>query len=107
MAKDLTALYNPIRKFIILNGDWVYKTTDTELLNVVFHEMRHHYQNLQIDLYLNGLITNVDVQVIEEWKICFEKYYKPSQTDFYFYINQSIEKDAFEFSKSLLTEIIT
>jgi len=105
--KDLSSLYDPIDEFIILSEKWIDNATDAEILLVVFHEMRHHYQNLQIKLYDKDLSLELDETVVKEWKKEFGTYKKPYEVNQEEYINQDIEIDAVEFSKNLLNRILS
>ena len=105
--KDLSSLYDPIDEFIILSEKWIDNATDAEILLVVFHEMRHHYQNLQIKLYDKDLSLELDETVVKEWIKEFGTYKKPYEVNQEEYINQDIEIDAVEFSKNLLNRILS
>lgn len=103
--KDLSSLYDPIDEFIILSEEWINGATDAEILLVVFHEMRHHYQNLQIKLYDKDLSLELDETVVKEWKKEFGTYKKPYEVNQEIYTNQNIERDAVNFSTSLIKNL--
>ena len=101
--KDLTRFFNQDRNLIIINGDWLETANNNEILFVAFHEVRHYYQKIRIDLLYNGVSISENDQEIETWRKEFEEYYSP----FKIYVNQAIEKDAIGFSRSLIKKIIT
>jgi len=104
-GKDLTSIYNPLEKYILLNGTWGKNAPHNELLLVVFHELRHHYQRQQIELFTKKLKLKEDVEVVKQWKDDFDNYNSPFKSDLATYINQSIEVDADKFARELVDEI--
>jgi len=104
--KDLSSLYDPIGEFIILSEEWINGATDAEILLVLFHEMRHHYQNLQIKLFDKDSSIVIEKDIIKEWKKEFDSYKKPFEVNQKEYINQAIERDAVDFSRNLLNKVV-
>lgn len=103
--KYLSSLYDPIDEFIILSEEWIDNATDAEILLVLFHEMRHHYQNLQIKFFDNCSKLELDEVIVKEWKREFDSYKKPYEVNQEEYIHQYIERDAVEFSRKLLNKV--
>lgn len=104
--KDLSSLYDPIDEFIILSEAWIDNATDAEILLVLFHEMRHHYQKIQIKLFDKDSSAVLERDIVKEWKKEFDFYKKPYEVNQEEYINQDIERDAVEFSRKLLIKVV-
>jgi len=103
---DISGLYDPVKNLIILNSDWLNEANNNEILLVVFHEMRHVYQKIQIDLLRKGSEIKVDKQKVKAWESEFSFYTILNKSNIKLYTDQLIEKDAIDFSKSLLNKVI-
>jgi len=104
---DISGLYDPLKNLIVINSDWINEASNNDILQVVFHEMRHFYQKKQIDFLRKGLDINEEKIRILKWENEFSIYVKPNQSNRKLYADQTIEKDAFEFSKSLLNKVLS
>ena len=105
-GKTITSMYLPDHNLILFNQDWLAVAKLEEVILTAFHEVRHAFQNAQIDAIPNFKHKEIPV-TIEKWKKEFEKYYRP--TDKYendpIYLEQEIEKDTIAFSSMWLREI--
>lgn len=86
--------------YIVISTDWLETANELEILKCSFHETRHGYQRACIDY---PEIIYHDPKVVEVWHKEFEDYKRPGHD---YYLNQEIEKDAFEFSENLIESII-
>ncbi|MFW5800205.1 MAG: hypothetical protein ACOCV8_05250 [Spirochaetota bacterium] len=102
---DLMGIYNPDKRLIFINGDWLEKANYNDILLVVFHEMRHYYQRIQIDLLYKELISKEETNKVKIWKKEFNQYHSPCKSNQDVYVNQAIEKDAIRFSCYLIKKI--
>ncbi|QWC00216.1 hypothetical protein KHQ88_01220 [Mycoplasmatota bacterium] len=105
-GKDLTGLYVPDEHILIFDNDWLETASINDILIVVFHEIRHYYQHIQIDLLYKGINVDINIDVVEKWEKEYEDYKYPYISNQNQYLEQEIEKDAISFSNYLLSRIL-
>ena len=85
---------------IAFNIDWLSGALPEEVVITALHETRHAYQKANIDFpfIFDGYESK---DTITEWKRDFKSYIRPNKNNLNDYIDQSIEKDAIEFSRAI------
>ena len=94
---EITSVYSRSKNYIIFNEDWVYKSSDHEILISAFHETRHAYQHFCIQAFVFE-----EGETIRRWNKEFHEYTSPSGENTPLsdldYLKQSIEIDAIAFA---------
>lgn len=92
-GKTITSMYLPDHDLILFNKDLLSVAKLDEVILTEFHETRHANQQAQIDWNPN-FIQNESPETITNWKLEFDKYYRPSDEflDDPLFLEQEIEK---------------
>ncbi len=98
---DINATFLHEGYYIVFSSDWIENADELEILKCSFHETRHAYQRACIDF---PEIIYHDPKVVEIWLKEFDDYKRPGHDH---YLNQEIEKDAIEYSRIILNELIS
>lgn len=102
--KDIIARFKPDFFCIIVNKNWLIQEHELNIIQCAFHETRHAYQYACL-LFTDQMNIDVDKKTLDLWKIEFEKYINPNKNNIFDYENQSVEKDADQFSLNFMKEL--
>ena len=93
---------------VSLKEQWVEKATKSSILATVFHEVRHAYQNAQIE-FPQAFKFKESSETLSTWKYEFEHYQAASETggleESIEYSKQAVEIDAVAFELVLLEHL--
>lgn len=106
-SPDISAVFIKDGHYIVFNNSFLKFATIPEIIITGFHEARHAYQNLQVEI-LNYFQFNFkeDVETINKWKLDFDNQKLVSKMTRYEYLNQTIEIDAIAFSSYLTNKLL-
>ncbi|BCR35182.1 hypothetical protein [Mariniplasma anaerobium] len=94
---EISSIYRHKDNEIIVNEDWINRSSELEIIITALHETRHAYQKYCIDTK-----SKEDIKTIKTWEKEFNQYYQPSgkntPRDDISYLRQSIEIDAIAFA---------
>jgi hypothetical protein len=82
---------------IAIQEDWFNQASYDEVAIVIFHELRHFYQQKQI-LEYNEKEKSIIAYTINKWKNNFKINIVPNGKNNFEYLKQDIEKDAIDYS---------
>lgn len=104
--KETTATFLRETYVIVFNNKWLDNSSDVEIIACAFHEVRHAYQQAQID-FREQLEIQETKEVIKIWKDEIKDYKQSTgkydnDTE---YLSQELEIDATAFEKFLITEL--
>lgn len=87
---------------LIVNIDWFTAADSQDIKYLIWHEMRHMYQQRQVSNLDNGGKLTEPRQVVQQWKHEFQNYIPNTEQTENAHFHQSIEFDAYVFSLALL-----
>ena len=102
MPSGVCGGYNPHTNSIELNANYLEHADPRGLLKTIVHESEHAFQQKCVD---NPSSSNVDPEVLDQWKYNMEHYKDAKTYGHEEYRNQAIEKDAFEFEKYVFAQV--
>lgn len=94
-------------KVIEIDSEWLKNASSSEIIEVVCHESFHYYEHyLMENIDWSSVPTNtLYFEQIQDWKEN-ERDYITSSSDYEGYINQPIERDAYEYGRTETEEIL-
>lgn len=104
--KETTATFLRETYIIVFNNEWLESSSDIEIIACAFHEVRHAYQQAQID-FRKQLEIQEPEEVIKIWKNEIKNYKQSTgkydnDSD---YLSQELEIDATAFEQFLIKEL--
>ena len=104
--KETTATFLRESYIIVFNNEWLESSSDVEIIACAFHEVRHAYQQAQID-FREQLEIQETKEIIKIWENEI-KNYKQSTGKYdrdLDYLSQELEIDATAFEQFLIKEL--
>ena len=92
VAKDRT---------LVVNMDWFNKTSEKDIIYIIWHEARHFYQRQQVEAFQKGLICIEELDTLITWEEEFNSYVPNTAITEQKHFSQKIEMDAYAFASAM------